>query len=61
MQASRRDQGAGGLPTVPGVVVIFANRRPRNQIICWDGKPLELGRLELAQDGTEDALVSRKH
>jgi DNA-binding NtrC family response regulator len=46
---------------VPGVVVIFANRRPRSQVISWNGKPLELGRAELSQDGEEDALISRKH
>lgn len=51
----------GALREAPGAIVIFANRRPRNRIIRWDGLPLELGRVELAEDDTLDALISRKH
>jgi transcriptional regulator with GAF, ATPase, and Fis domain len=46
---------------VPGVVVIFANHRPRCRIFRWEGTPLELGRLELAEDDVLDPAVSRKH
>lgn len=61
LQASRADRQHEGLPPVPGVVVIYANQQPQNQVICWNGKPLELGRLELAQDGAQDSQISRRH
>jgi len=46
---------------VPGVVVVFANHRARCRIVRWRGTPLELGRLELAEEGALDAAISRKH
>lgn len=61
VQASQRDLRSTGLPAVPGVVVIFANQRPRFHVISWNGKPLELGRVELAQDGAQDGQISRQH
>jgi DNA-binding NtrC family response regulator len=46
---------------VPGVVVSFANREPRARVFRWEGQPLDLGRLELAEDDVLDPLISRKH
>jgi transcriptional regulator of acetoin/glycerol metabolism len=48
-------------PAVPGVVVIFANQRARCRVFRWQGAPLELGRLELAEDDVMDSAISRKH
>lgn len=61
VQASQRDRHSKKRLAVPGLVVLYANRRPRNQIVCWDGKPLEIGRVELSQDSQQDAQISRKH
>jgi DNA-binding NtrC family response regulator len=46
---------------VPGVVVAFANQRAKNRVLRWEGAPLELGRLELAEDGVFDSGISRQH
>jgi DNA-binding NtrC family response regulator len=46
---------------VPGVLVVFANQRARCRILRWEGTPLELGRLELAEEGALDAAISRRH
>jgi transcriptional regulator of acetoin/glycerol metabolism len=46
---------------VPGVVLIFANQRARSRVFRWEGTPLELGRLELAEDDVRDSAISRKH
>jgi DNA-binding NtrC family response regulator len=43
------------------VLVVFANQRARCRIFRWEGRPLELGRLELAEDDVLDAAISRKH
>jgi len=61
VRAWRRERQAGGVPAVPGVVVVFANGRPCCRVICGNGKPLELGRSELGQEGVEDARISRRH
>src|SRR5262245_6363992 len=49
------------VPAVPGVLVMFANQRPRFRVLRWAGTPLELGRVELAEDDVHDTLISRKH
>jgi Sigma-54 interaction domain/FHA domain/Bacterial regulatory protein, Fis family len=46
---------------VPGVVLIFADRRPCQHIFRADSGSIELGRLELAIGETLDSMVSRQH
>ncbi len=46
---------------MPGVVVIFANGRACLRIFRWEGTPLVLGRLELADDEVLDSMISRQH
>lgn len=60
-QDSGADATAEQVQAVPGVVVIFANGKPRCRIFRWEGVPLELGRLELAEDDELDSMISRKH
>jgi len=46
---------------VPGLVLLFADRRPQRRVFRLDGGPLELGRAELGAVAAADPLVSRKH
>jgi hypothetical protein len=61
VQASGGHPLAGEIPLVPAAVLIFAHRRPRCRVFRWEGSPLELGRLELAEDEAEDSMISRTH
>jgi hypothetical protein len=60
-QAPELDFSSRAVQPVPGAVVIFANHRPRCRLFRWEGEPIELGRLELAEDDVLDSLISRKH
>jgi MoxR-like ATPase len=46
---------------VPGLVLIFADRRPNARVFRLKGSALELGRLELAVSDNRDPLISRAH
>jgi MoxR-like ATPase len=46
---------------VPGLVLIFADRRPNARVFRLKGAALELGRLELAVSENLDPLISRAH
>jgi len=45
---------------VPGLVVIFADRRPMQRVFRWE-RPLELGRADFAEEDAQEALISRSH
>lgn len=61
VQAPGAHSRVGEVQPVAGLVVIFANRRPRFRVFRWEGAPLTLGRVELAEDDTQDPLISRQH
>jgi transcriptional regulator of acetoin/glycerol metabolism len=46
---------------VPGLVVIFANRRPADRLFSVKEGPVTLGRLELADGAVLDSSISREH
>jgi transcriptional regulator with AAA-type ATPase domain len=52
---------AGAPHPVPGLVMIFANGRPTQRLFRVDEQVLELGRVELVEEGSHDGLISRKH
>jgi transcriptional regulator with AAA-type ATPase domain len=46
---------------VPGMVLLFADRRPQRRVFRLDRGPINLGRAELGTVAAADPLVSRKH
>src|SRR4051812_35366347 len=46
---------------IPGVVLIFAERRPCVRVFRLEGKAIELGRTELSVSDILDSGISRKH
>jgi len=59
--ASKLDSTTVESQPAPGIVVIFAAGRACFRGFRWERAPLEFGRLELTDDATPDALISRKH
>ena len=60
--ASRRDlQERDSAPPVPGLVLIFSDRRPAHRVFRADQGPVELGRILLAEDEGLDSSISRQH
>jgi len=49
------------IPSVPGLIAIFANRRPAMRIFRAERDPLTLGRMELSEAGHLDSAISREH
>jgi transcriptional regulator of acetoin/glycerol metabolism len=60
-QAADNRSPAAQAPAVPGLIVMFANQRPRFRVLPWQGAALELGRVELAEDDVHDTQISRRH
>jgi transcriptional regulator with AAA-type ATPase domain len=54
-------KGRPTLPPVPGLVVIFANRRATQRLIHLEKRVIELGRVELSDEASLDTGISRKH
>jgi Sigma-54 interaction domain/FHA domain len=48
-------------PPVPGLVLIFTHQGPAARIFQFEGTPITLGRLELAEGDSFDTTVSREH
>ena len=46
---------------VPGLVLVFADRKPAARVFRSDAAPLELGRSDLANGELLDGMISRKH
>jgi MoxR-like ATPase len=53
--------GWGPREAVAGLVLVFAGGRATFRTFCVGHEPIELGRLELAEDGCRDPLISRNH
>ena len=73
MSEERAERRESGIPSsdeskqrrrpkaIPGLVLLFADRKPCLRIFRADGNAIELGRVELAGDGPFDGTLSRKH
>jgi MoxR-like ATPase len=62
--AASLDDAAGArtrATPIPGLVLVFADRRPRARVFRLEGPVLELGRQELAVSEALDPLISRAH
>jgi MoxR-like ATPase len=46
---------------IPGLVLVFADRRPTLRVFRADSGTFELGRVELAVSDVLDGMISRKH
>jgi len=60
--ASSEEAGVRGRSRpVPGLVLVFADKKPALRVFRSDAAPLELGRSELAITELLDGMISRKH
>jgi transcriptional regulator with AAA-type ATPase domain len=50
-----------GVSPVPGVVLVFANRRPARRVFPLEAGAIELGRMELGDQDALDPSISRAH
>jgi transcriptional regulator with AAA-type ATPase domain len=46
---------------IPGVIMVFSGNRPAARVFRLDKGAVELGRVEVAHDGTIDEMISRRH
>ncbi|MDQ2646504.1 MAG: sigma-54-dependent Fis family transcriptional regulator, partial [Myxococcota bacterium] len=46
---------------IPGLLLVFADRKPMARVFRSDAAPLELGRSDLANGELLDGMISRKH
>ncbi len=64
LTTTRSDVDWGARPSispVPGLVLVFANRRPAWRVFPLAGGAVELGRIELSDGGVLDPSISRAH